>query len=262
MSLFGDIVDTVGGWFKGSGGSSILGGLASTAVTGLALYMLNKSTNNSQPASTGSTTETTTVDYGTVVNVPPSTDFKIPVLYGSHHFTGAITEAVMSSDNKTMTYVITLCEKTGIKFSDQTMSTFTFNNIYWNNNRIVFNSDGITAHYTQDNVGNIDRNIDGLVKVYCYAGSSTDPVLPNGYTSAAPLAAYNYVPGWTESHTMDQLIFAVVKVTYNKPNNITELGDVRFHITNSMNQPGDCLYDYMTNTRYGAGIPAEDIYLQ
>jgi len=26
-----------------------------------------------------------------------------------------------------------------------------------------------------------------------------------------------------------------------------------------MDQPGDVLYDYMTNTRYGAGIPVEDI---
>jgi hypothetical protein len=33
---------------------------------------------------------------------------------------------------------------------------------------------------------------------------------------------------------------------------------MRFKIQNSMTLPGDCIYDYMTNTRYGAGIdPAE-----
>ena len=33
---------------------------------------------------------------------------------------------------------------------------------------------------------------------------------------------------------------------------------VKFHVTNSMTQPGDCIYDYMTNEMYGAGIdPAE-----
>jgi hypothetical protein len=26
-----------------------------------------------------------------------------------------------------------------------------------------------------------------------------------------------------------------------------------------MTQPGDCLLDYMTNTRYGAGIAAQEI---
>jgi hypothetical protein len=31
------------------------------------------------------------------------------------------------------------------------------------------------------------------------------------------------------------------------------------HMNNSMTQPGDVLYDMMTNTRYGAGIAPADI---
>jgi hypothetical protein len=34
-----------------------------------------------------------------------------------------------------------------------------------------------------------------------------------------------------------------------------------FVIENSMKLAGDCLYDLMTNTRYGAGINPEEIYV-
>ena len=256
MSWFGDIGETVGGWF-GSSGGNILGGLASTALTGLALSLISKSINNSQSAPATATA----VDTGVVVNIPPDTDQKIPVLYGSHHFAGIITEAVMSTDNKTMTYVITLCERTGNLLSTGAASQFTFYDIYWNNNRITFNSDGVTAHYTQDAAGNIDRNIDGLVKVWCFAGGSIKDYnqVPTDYTQGTQVNAWDLVPNWTTAHTMTNLVFAVVKVTYNKTNGITGLGNMLFHVTNSMTQPGDCLYDYMTNTRYGAGINTGDI---
>jgi hypothetical protein len=62
------------------------------------------------------------------------------------------------------------------------------------------------------------------------------------------------MPGWDSAKTMDQLIFAVVELTYDKTKGVTALGKWNFEITNTMTQPGDCLYDYMTNTRYGVGI--------
>jgi hypothetical protein len=56
---------------------------------------------------------------------------------------------------------------------------------------------------------------------------------------------------------MGDLVFAVVEVNFNRDKNITQAPQsMKFHISNTMNQPGDCLYDYMTNTRYGAGIDA------
>jgi hypothetical protein len=67
------------------------------------------------------------------------------------------------------------------------------------------------------------------------------------------------MPNWTTAHTADNLVFAVVKVVYNKDKNVTGLGDLKFRVTNPMNNPGDVIYDYMTNTRYGAGILPADI---
>jgi hypothetical protein len=58
---------------------------------------------------------------------------------------------------------------------------------------------------------------------------------------------------------MSDLVFAIVKVDYNRDKNVTSIGDYQFKITNSMKLGGDCLFDYATNTRYGAGIRLADI---
>lgn len=206
-----------------------------------------------------------TVDAGSRLTIPPSADQRIPVIYGSAHLGGIITEAVMTENNTRMTYVFTLCEKTGTQISDSAASTFAFNNIYWNDQRIVFDSSGaeagIAAAYSIDREGNIDYSVDGLIRVWCYDGNSTTPRVPDLYTNGSVPNAYSVVPGWDSTYTMSDLVFCVVQINYDREKGITGVPKMRFHITNSMTEPGDCLYDYMTNTRYGAGIAAEDIYV-
>ena len=240
-------------------GNSIGSTLLKTIVTG---YALKKLSSNVLKANEPDANPN--IDGGVRLQVPPASDEKIPVLYGEAYFGGIITEAQMTADNKTMYYVLTLCEKTGTKLSDSTASTFTFKNIYWNNQRIVFRTTGSTAgqllDYTVDSSGTIDRTLSGLVTVYCYRGNSTTPTLPTGYSNPTLPNAYAVVPNWTSNHTMNDLIFAVVKIDYNRDKNLTQLGNILFQIENDMKKPGDVLYDYMTNTRYGAGIPAENIY--
>jgi hypothetical protein len=85
-------------------------------------------------------------------------------------------------------------------------------------------------------------------------------VLPQGYTNATTYNAYGLMPTWTASHTMDELIFAVVRIDYNREKNVTALGDMTFVVENTMSRAGDCLYDYMTNDKYGAGIDPQYIY--
>ena len=80
-----------------------------------------------------------------------------------------------------------------------------------------------------------------------------------GYNATNNNLAYNLFPQWTDAHTMNQLVFALVRIDYNKDKNSTGLGNLQFKLSNTMSMPGDCLYDYMTNTRYGAGIPPEEI---
>jgi hypothetical protein len=239
-------------------GNTLASSLAKTAILGYTLNRLSKNAiKNNQPNLNGGTAAP---DAGVRIQIPPATDKKIPVLYGTAHFGGIITEAVMSNNNKTMTYVITLSEKTGTKLSDSIASAYIFKDIYWNDQRIIFNSDGITVNYTVDRSGNIDRSLSSLVKIYCYAGNSTTPQAPENYTNPSIPNAYAVVPNWTSSYSMSNLIFAVIEVNYNREKNVTGIGEIKFHIENSMKLPGDCLYDYMINTRYGAGIPAGEIY--
>ena len=265
MSFIDDIVDfgssvlDVGKSVVGYlGGNSIGSQLAKTALLGFAMNQISKNVNKQNNLPQTSTTPEP--DRGVRLQVNPDTNHKIPVVYGSAHLGGIITDAQISNNNLTMHYVITICEKTGTLLSDDSNSVFTFEDIYWNDQRIVFDIDGRTAAYTVDRDSNVDYSVAGQVKVYCYAGSSNSPVLPDNYSSSGLQPAYSIVPNWTSAHTMNDLIFAVIRVDYNKEKGITQIPDIRFHITNSMTQPGDCLYDYMTNTRYGAGIDPTEIY--
>lgn len=197
-------------------------------------------------------------DAGVKVQLAPASDNKLPILYGEGFLAGAITEAVMSNNRQTMTYVITICEKTGVKLSDDLASVFNIRDIYWNDQRLVFDADGRTVAYSIDREGNIDRSLDGRAVIYMYSGTTNLTV--ENYSPAAAAAPNTIVPDWDATYTMSDLIHAVVVVNYDRENGVTGIGNLVFHIENSMSQPGDCIYDYMTNTRYGAGIPPEEIY--
>jgi hypothetical protein len=268
MSLLGKVFDTVVGLGKTAlnfvQSNNTAGTILKTVLTGYALNKVTNSIKKENAAPTAERAQLVTIDPGVRLQVPPAQDEKVPVVYGQAQLGGIITEAVMDQNNSRMTYVLTICEQTGVKLSDDQMSVFDFLDVYYFDQRIVFKSSGsgagVVADRSVDRDGNQDLSIQDLVQVYCYAGNSNSPVAPVGYTNNSLPAAYTVVPGWSTSHTMDQLIFAVVQVTYSREKGVTRLPDMRFHVRNSMTLPGDCMLDYMTNTRYGAGIPAEEIY--
>lgn len=237
------------------------GGILSSVVkiAGLAFVASQVAKSATASNNVASPASPANIDAGIRLQIPPASDHKVPVLYGTAFFSGNITDAIMSNNNKTMTYCLTLCEKTGSKLSDSQASVTTFKDIYWNDQRIVFNSDGITVNYTVDRDSNVDRSLSGLVKIRCYDNGSSHQATPENYTLSTSTVAYTAMPGWTSYHTMNNLSFAIVEVNYNRDKNLTGLGTLLFEVSNSMNLPGDCLYDYMTNTRYGAGIDSGEI---
>lgn len=232
-------------------GTSIGSSLARTAITGLALSQMAKSMNKKNTP--------TQDDNGTVVTVEPNVENAIPVIYGTAIVGGIVVDAHISADNKKMYYVYVVSERTGTLLSNSAQSVLSFQEVYYNNNKVVFSDDGYTARYLQAEDGFVDNNIADQVKIYCFNNGSQNPVTPTGYTNAALLPAYSIVPTWTSNHTMDNLVFAVIEVTYNPSKSVTGIGDVQFKINNTLSKPGDVLYDYMTNTRYGAGIPEAEI---
>lgn len=234
---------------------SIGSSLAKTAILGFVLNKLSKSALKDNQSGTEN------IDAGVRLQIAPNAESKIPVLYGSAFFGGNINDAAMTNANKTMWYSLALSETTGTKYSSGGPTEYTFENVYWNDQRIIFESDGVTVSYTVDRSGTIDRSLSGLVKVYLYAGdtSSASQQAVDGYSITAA-NAYDLFPNWTSStHVMEDLVFALVRVDYNREKNVTGIGNMLFHVTSNMYAPGDVFYDYMTNTRYGAGIDSAEI---
>jgi hypothetical protein len=260
MSFIDDVVNVGSSIIKGFSGNGIVPTLARTAAMGLALNQISKSINkdNTKPAAADSSRR----DRETRVQQSPDTQHRIPVVYGQAFLGGIVTDAILTNGGQTMYFVMTICEKTGVKLSDGEPSTFQFNEVYWEDAKINFLNDGITLGSITDADGNVSTELQGLVKVYCFAGNSQTPVVPVGFTNGNLASAYGVIPTWTDQHQMNDLIFAVIKIDYSAEKDLRGLGKIDFKITNSMTLPGDCVQDYMTNTRYGAGIPLSEINSQ
>jgi hypothetical protein len=260
MSFFSSIVDFGKSVWNSVSGSGLGRSIVSTLLTGYALNQVTKSINPGNANTSANISQIEQKESGNQLQLAPANDNKIPVVYGKATIGGAITDAKMSTDNQKMTFVVTLCEVTGTILSSSLASEFTFNDVYVNGNRVIFKNDGITASYTISPDGVIDRSVDGLIKVYCYKDGSSTPAIIDNYSAGASSPAYSIMPGWTSSHTMNKLVFAIVEITYNRAKNVTSLPSMTFALENTLSQPGDCLYDYMTSTRYGAGIDPAEIY--
>ena len=189
-------------------------------------------------------------DQGVRIQLPPATENKIPVIYGHAWQQGIITDARISNENKTMTYVITLSEKT------QTGS-WTAGDIYWNDQRLVFKADGFTVDYAVTSDNETNNNLNGLVRAWVYAGGSSSTYQIKGPTT--PVAAYSIIPNTTSSYAMSDLVFAVMQLDYNNEKGVTGLPTMTFELTNSLKNPGLVWYDYMTSDRYGGGFDVNEV---
>jgi hypothetical protein len=258
MSWLDDLGSTASSLFGTISGSEIASNIAKTATLGLIVSQVSKSMN--KQSSLPQAAAGPQPDRFVREQMSPDTNNSIPVVYGSGFVKGKITDARLSDDQKTMHYCVTICERTGVKLSDSQQSVISFEKVYLNSNEIVFQADGITVQSTVDADGNVDNQMNGFIKVYCFNNGGSSPVSPVGYTNGSLSFAYGVFPNWTAQHTMDGLVFAIVSVEYNKERNVTSLGELEFKITNSMTLPGDVLNDYMKNTRYGAGLTDAEIY--
>lgn len=258
MSFLDDIAQFGSKVYDSVAGSKIASSIAKTAALAFIVNQVNNSlTKKSSPPDVARSPQP---DRFVREQMSPDTNNSIPVVYGTGFLKGMITDAKLSNDNKTMWYVITICEKTGIKLSDNQDSVISFDKIYLNGNEVTFQSDGVTVQSVSDPDGNVDNSMNGFIKIYCFNNGGSGPVAPVGYTNGSLGWAYSVFPGWTPYHTMDKLVFAIVRVEYNKERNITSLGEVEFKLTNTMTLPGDVLNDYMKNARYGADLTDAEIY--
>jgi len=248
LNKIGGLAKTAYGFLRGDGIGSTL---ARTALLGFALKKVIDSTNKSN--------ENQQQDPGTEVQLDPDTEYSVPVLYGSAFIDGKVTDAHLASDNKTMWLCLTLCEKTG-NLIDGTPSTISFDELYIDNFRISFQNNGYTVDKIFDDSGNSSDVWSGLIEVYPFNNGSSNPVSFTSEANGNTTLAYNLMPSWTSTDTMNELVFCLIKLTYNKRKKLTTVGrNIKFKLTNTMTKPGDVMNDYLQNTRYGAGIPAAEI---
>lgn len=233
-------------------GSAGLAFITSAVAVGLA-YVTSRLINGAGGGSGG-----TSQDPGVRIQFPPATNNKVPIVYGSANTKGIITDARLSNENKTMTYVLVISEKT------QT-GTFSVGDVYWNDQKLVFDTTAGSEHIVrssidQNGAGSSNTNFDGLIRCRIYSGSvdAANQIFPlpgTGNTANARTAL-----GESDSnYLLNDLVFAVIQVDYNSQKGTTGLGQITFQINNTLKNPGDVWLDYMTATRYGAGYSVAQI---
>ena len=190
---------------------------------------------------------------GNRVQIPPATDNKLPVVYGQAWVGGIITDLSITTDNQTLYYVLSLTEVT-----NNGSDTVTIGDIYWGGKKCIF-GDGsdatkVTALY-DDSTGVSDTAISGKMYIYLYNNGS----LSGQNTSQSAISVMQdstLTYQWDSTKLMTNCAFAIIKLNYSYESGTTGLQQTKFQVTNSRSKPGDCFYDYFTNTVYGAAIPA------
>ena len=207
-------------------------------------------------------------DGGGRVQLPPATDNKIPVVYGSAFIGGSIIDAMISADQKTMRYVVALAEVT----DTATNSAITYGDIYYDGKLIQFGTQGAVTALINNSTSpsQSDSRVNGYLYVYPYVNGSSNPDTSiTTLTAQDVLSIAEGVPAgqaWGVNNTMTNCAFVIVKVKYSTDAGTTGLGAITAQIKNTEDgqdegvfRPGSAIKDYMLNTRYGCAIPLASI---
>ena len=197
---------------------------------------------------------------GTRIQLPPGTQNKLPVLYGRAFANGIIVDAYLSSNNQEMTYVMALTETTNINGQ-----AYTVNDVYWNDLRLEFDGDSavrgkkrVNAAYNEpEDFTNNDFSGHVWLKMWAWNNVAQQTQQIFGGTGQHPS---EYIGnGWDVTYNMQGMVFAVLKIKYNPEKQFTGLPNLTFDISSNITNPAQALLDYMTSSRYGAGISPNDL---
>jgi hypothetical protein len=196
---------------------------------------------------------------GNKATVPPASDNKLPVIYGSSYIGGSIIDMSITQDNQYMYYVIALSEVTNTE-TGGTPDTFSFGNIYYGGKKVIFDGTDLSKVVAlRDESTNLDdTTVNGKIRIYLYNNGVNSPV--NSSLSALQVMNQSgLVYTWNSSKQMTNCVFAIVRLQYSVTANIRGLDSIRFQITNSRYKPGDCFLDYFLSSRYGAALALSNI---
>ena len=199
--------------------------------------------------------------------VPPDPTAGIPLVYGDAYTGGRFCDAVLTSDQKTMYYVMVISNiSPNGQFIYNLPTPGTASNFYYQDQIITFDSlyPAMVSTLT-DGAGNVTPFANQLY-IYMYTSSSTGTITPINTTlmPSDVISAANGAPSgqeWpTTGRQMNGLAFAIVQLVYNQnAPGTTALQPVTFYVSHYLNsagcaKPGDVWYDYITNPVYGGAV--------
>lgn len=207
------------------------------------------------------------IDNGVRQQVPPSSTNSIPMIYGDVYCGGRFVDAVLSTDAKTMYYVMVVSH-----ISPNGQFGFDTTDMYWGDRKMTFDeTDQTKVVSLTDTAGNVDTKINGNLFIALYTSSQTGVITStNGASLPSTFMGGSDIPlemRWASSgRQMNGLSFAIVKLNYNRDAETTSMQTVTFKAHQYLNstgaaKPGDVWYDYMTNELYGAAMSTDIVNL-
>lgn len=196
---------------------------------------------------------------GSRQQIPPAGDNKLPVIYGSAWAGGIITDLSITSDNQTLYFVLALSEVTNSE-NDNTPDEISFGDVYYGGKKCIFDETDLTkvVALLDESTGIQDTSVNGYLYIYLYSNGSYYPY-NSEQTAISVMQDSNLAYQWDNTKLMSNCAFAIVKLNYNSTANITSLQQTKFNVINARTNVGDCVQDYLTSERYGAGIPLQQI---
>ncbi len=194
-----------------------------------------------------------TKDPGVKIQLPPSTDNRVPVFYGQS-FTGAIiVDAEIKNQNNTMVYCMVIGEQTD-------SGTITINDIYRDDAKLNFATGSANVISATDPNATNTTVIANKIRCRVFAGnaqSSVNQIFP----TSNKVAAQTLMSTITSSTNYEGLVYSIIEMDYDAENGLQGLGAITYDINNSLNEPSNVLLDYLRNDRYGAGLSNADLDL-
>jgi hypothetical protein len=199
-------------------------------------------------------------DVGSRFSLGPATNNKLPVSYGSAFLGTVMTDAKITTDQKTMYYVYSVCEATS--------GTMSFGKIFWNGKEVTLGAgdySGVNQVVSLTNNATppqVDDTINGYAWIYQFSDGSSSGVNTGG-TSAITILSDAGIPvtdRWTATDLMSDTCFIIVKIVYNKDvQDVQRDPKLSVQVTNTLTKPGEVLLDYMTDVQYGCAIDVANI---
>ena len=248
------LVPVIAGFFGGGAIASLIVGLVLSYVVGK-IFAPEKE-EREEPA-----------DQGVKQRIPTDPRNKLPIVYGTKSVAGQITYASISGNNQKMAFIISLAEG----------PVTSINTVKWEDKTLSFS-------------GNINTGLRSVSNASPDAGGSDDflnsgrfrvRVFPTG--GRCP-EMEGFDSDWnsnSSSRTMPNTAYAYCELTYDQEKRVTSLSNrLQFTITGrtvkpltstttdtsyaaaseaTSSNPAEILVDYLTNTRYGAGVPLSAI---